>query len=62
MEAEELIEWRKRLNLTQTKAAELIGCSRRGLQKWEKGESPIPKNIALAVAAISFNLPPYGKK
>lgn len=62
MTAEELIEWRKRLKLSQAKAAELLGCSRRGLQQWETGKHKIPKTVALAVAAVSFNLPPYGKK
>lgn len=62
MTAEELIQWRKRLRLSQAKAAEMLGCSRRGLQQWEAGQHPIPKSIALAVAAVSFGLPPYGKK
>lgn len=62
MTPKELIAWRKRMKLSQAKAAELIGCSRRGLQLWESGANPIPKSIALAIAAIQFNLPPYGKK
>jgi transcriptional regulator with XRE-family HTH domain len=58
----ELIAWRKKNGLSQAKAAEVIGCSRRGIQLWESGENEIPKNIALAISAIQFNLPPYGKK
>jgi len=62
MTAKELAAWRKRLGLSQAAAAELIGCSRRGFQMWESGKNAIPKNIALAIAAIQFNLPPYGKR
>lgn len=62
MTPDELIKWRKKNRLSQQKAADLIGCSRRGLQQWEKGVNPIPKPISLAVAALQFDLPPYGKK
>lgn len=62
MSPKELIAWRKRLRLSQAKAAELLGCSRSGIRQWERGQYPIPKYIALAVAAVSFDLPPYGKK
>lgn len=62
MTAAELLKWRQRLGISQIKAAELIGCSRRGYQMWESGKSDIPKSIALAIAAIQFDLPPYGKK
>lgn len=62
MNSKELRDWRKQHKLSQAAAARLIGCSRRGLQQWEKGVNPIPKNIALAIAAVQFGLPPYGKK
>lgn len=62
MNAKELIAWRKKHKLSQSAAAELIGCSRRGLQLWEAGDSDIPKTVALAISAVQFNLPPYGKK
>jgi len=62
MTAEELLQWRKRHKLSQQRAADMLGCSRRGIQQWEKGMYPIPKTIALAIAAIQFNLPPYGRK
>ena len=62
MTPKELIDWRTRLGITQTRAAELLGCSRRAIQLWEAGKNDIPKNIALAVAAVQFGLPPYGKK
>lgn len=62
MTPKELIAWRKRLKISQARAAELLGCSRRGIQLWEAGTNPIPKTIALAIAAIQFDLPPYGRK
>ncbi|MBP8234615.1 MAG: helix-turn-helix transcriptional regulator [Rhizorhabdus sp.] len=62
MTPEELKNWRRRMKLSQAKAAEMIGCSRRGLQQWESGKTEIPKSIALAVAAVAFDLPPYGSK
>lgn len=62
MTPKELIAWRKRLRLSQAKAAVLLGCSRSGIQKWERGQYPIPKTVALAIAAVAFDLPPYGKK
>lgn len=62
MTPEELKRWRKRLGLSQQKAADLLGCSKRAIQNWEASKTGIPKSIALAVAAVSFDLPPYGKK
>lgn len=56
----ELRQWRKSAGLTQARAAELIGCSRRALQKWEAGQTRIPKSIALAIAATSKKLKPFG--
>lgn len=62
MTPKELKEWRKRMRFSQEKAAELIGCSKRAIQLWEAGKNKIPKYVAMAIAAIQFNLPPYGKK
>jgi DNA-binding XRE family transcriptional regulator len=41
MEAIEFKEWRRRLGLTQEKAAELIGTSRVTIGNWESGNTPI---------------------
>jgi len=62
MTAAQLREWRARLKLSQSEAALKIGCSRRSLQHWEAGKYPIPEYIAMAVSAVSMNLPPYGAK
>ena len=53
--------WRKSRGLSQVRAAELLGCSRRALQMWEAENNRIPKSIALAVSAVSRKLKPYGE-
>ncbi len=60
MEKTTLIEWRKRLGMSQAAAAEKLGCGRRSLQRWEDGSQAIPRYIALACSAVSLNLIPYG--
>lgn len=62
MTAAELRKLRARLNWSQAEAARRLGCSARSIVNWEKGTSKIPKNIALAAAAVVMNLPPYGKQ
>lgn len=51
--------WREGRGLTQTEAAEQIGCSRRAFQNWETwpGEE-IPRYILLAAAAINRRVKP----
>ena len=53
-------EWRGRMGLSKTAAAEALGISRNMPQRYETGAAPIPRYVALACAAVSFNLPPYG--
>ena len=61
MTGSQLKEWRKRLRLSQAKAAEALGCSRSAIQSWEgRPTERLPKWAALAVSAVSLNLPPYG--
>jgi transcriptional regulator with XRE-family HTH domain len=62
MTADELKKWRAKLGLSQLNAASLIGISRRGYQIYEGGSRPVPRTVALAVAAVQFDLPPYGRK
>lgn len=62
MTSDELRRWREALSLSQQAAAERLGCSRRALQNWEAGVQDVPAYIALAVSAVSMNLPPYGTK
>jgi transcriptional regulator with XRE-family HTH domain len=60
MNAEELIELRKRFNWSQSEAAAKLGCSKRSIAYWEKGTRPIPDSISLAASAVCMNLPKYG--
>jgi len=62
MTASELIELRQRFHWSQAEAARQLGCSARSIVNWENGTNKIPKSIALAVAAVAMNVPPYGKK
>ena len=61
MTAAELIKFRQRFGWSQAEAARRLGCSARSIVNWEQGTNQIPKSIALAVAAVAMNLPPYGK-
>lgn len=60
MTGAELTEWRKRMKLTKVAAAAALGLGRNSIPRFESGEYPVPKTVALACAAISFGLPPYG--
>jgi transcriptional regulator with XRE-family HTH domain len=61
MNAEELLELRRRFNWSQEEAAARLGCSKRSIANWEKGTHKIPDSIALAASAVCMNLPKYGK-
>jgi DNA-binding transcriptional regulator YiaG len=55
MTPDELKAWRKRLGLTQKKAAEALGVNLATLAKWETGRLPISKVVALACRAVELN-------
>ena len=59
--AAELRKWRETAGLSQNDAADLIGCSRRGIQLWEAGTNKSPKYIGLAIEAVNARLE-KGKK
>jgi len=52
------IAWRQRLGLSVRAAAKALGCSRNAIDRWEKGQTPIPRYVALACQALINNLPP----
>lgn len=58
MTAASLKAWRERMNFTQKKAADEIGCSVRSITNWEGGVADVPRYIALACAAIAQGVPP----
>ena len=47
-----LSDWRMRLGLNKSQAAEAIGLSRNGYSAYETGLRPIPRYIELACSAI----------
>lgn len=48
----DLRAWRARNRMTQTKAAEAIGYSRRALQLAESREGDLPRKMAMALAGV----------
>lgn len=59
MTPQSFIAWRKRLGLSQAKAAEALGMGKRQIQKYEAG-TPIPLTVRLAMSAIAHGIPPMG--
>lgn len=55
----DLKQWRG--NRSRAEVARLLGCGERSIINWETVREP-PQYIALAIAALQFNLPPYGSK
>tara|TARA_R100000329_G_scaffold129941_1_gene108988 strand:- start:372 stop:560 length:189 start_codon:yes stop_codon:yes gene_type:complete len=49
-------QWRKRLSITQVKAAELLGVSERAVSRYENDERSISKTIALLAAYVERDL------
>lgn len=47
-----LADWRSCLGLTQQRAGDLLGVTRRTVQLYEAGSQPIPLSIALACRAV----------
>lgn len=61
MKPADFLTWRKRLGLSQVRAAEALGISRSMYAKLESGERVCerPRFYGLAMAAILYGLPPY---
>ncbi len=60
MTADEFFRWGERLGLTQAQSAARLGISRRQVIRYEHGDAPIPKTVALACAAVEAGLRPEG--
>lgn len=58
MKARTLKEWRERLGLNRSDAAEALGIDRKTFARYEDDASVIPLYIALAAAAVAAGLPP----
>ena len=62
MTKEQLIHVRREMFGESREAfAEATGVGARTLGRYERGESPIPKVLGLAIAARLYGLPPWGE-
>lgn len=59
MTPQDLKDWRARMDLTQAKAAELLGYRRAYYSEFETGGRPIPTLIPWACAAMFHRLKPW---
>lgn len=48
----QLIAWRKAGDMSRETAAKLLGCSSKSLERYERGQSPIPEKIAAATLSV----------
>jgi transcriptional regulator with XRE-family HTH domain len=61
----DLRDWRKRLHLTQARAAEVLGIAKRTYEQYESGKRAdggscaIPRYIDLACAAVALGITRY---
>jgi transcriptional regulator with XRE-family HTH domain len=60
MTPDRLTEWRESRGLSKAAACRLLGVgSVKTWARYESGERPIPRYVALAITAVQHNLPPY---
>lgn len=55
MDADELKEKRKALEMTQAQLAEALGVNIMTISRWERGVRSIPPHLSLALEAIEAN-------
>lgn len=56
MDRHEMVEWRKRVGMSQDNLAKALGYSRRQIIAMEAGEVPIRRVVALALERLSLDL------
>jgi transcriptional regulator with XRE-family HTH domain len=56
MSAKQLRQWRERMEWTQQKAAEYLGCSTRHYQRYEAGVAVIPTMVTHSVELANLTL------
>lgn len=59
MSPDEFRHFREAAGISQRKAADLLGVSRRTVEDWEAGRRNAPNYLRLAVSAILNGLPPW---
>jgi DNA-binding XRE family transcriptional regulator len=60
MTANHFAAFRARMGWTKVQLAEALEIDRRTAARYEAGEAPIPRHVALACAALAQGLPPMG--
>lgn len=60
MTAQEFNEWAALLAPSRRQFCEMIGIARRSGDNYSTGASPVPKTVALAIAAIDRGISPAG--
>lgn len=53
---EELVAWRRELDLSQRQAIRLLRIGRRTLQEYESGKNSIPWTVSLACGMVSVDI------
>ena len=60
MTAADFIALHQQLGISRAALCRLIGIAPNSGTAYAMGRKPIPLTVALACAAVAFNLPPYG--
>lgn len=55
MTSQDLIAWRKHWKLSQRALGELLGVTDDTVRRWEKGTTPVPNMVPLALETIAGN-------
>lgn len=59
MTADDFIAWRAHMKINRAEAARRLGAHPNSITNYERGRTEIPLHVALACAALAFNLPPW---
>lgn len=62
MTPQQIKAWQSHLKLSNTRAAALLGVKVRTFADWRSGRTRAPGCLALACAAVAFDLPPWGER
>lgn len=60
MTGEDMMRWRKTLKIKRSEASRILGMSPHTIKNYEECGVKVPLYVALACAAILYNVPPYG--
>ena len=60
MKHQEFNDWLHHMNLSERRAAEVLGCAPATVGNLRRGHSPIDRRTALACAALAAGIEPWG--